>query len=111
MVLDLLEDDRTKVQGVFITVDPERDTAEVLADYVSAFHEDLVGFTGTPEQIRNVAKLFRVYYAKAEPDEDGDYLMSHSAFTYLMDGRGNFLRHFTTQDEPEYIAEQVRAAL
>jgi len=111
LVLDLLQADGEKVQGIFITVDPERDTTDVLADYVGAFHEDLVGFTGTSEQIRDVARLFRVYYAKAEPDEDGDYLMSHSAFTYLMDGRGNFLRHFTTKDTPEYVAEQIRAAL
>ena len=109
--LDLLGEDADEVQVLFISVDPERDTAAILADYVGAFHENIIGLTGTPDQIRNVTKAYRVYYAKDRPDENGDYLVSHSAFTYFMSPDGQYLRHFSSTDAPEVMAEQIRAAL
>ncbi len=111
VVLDLLGEDRGKIQVLFITIDPERDTADVLRDYVSAFHEDIIGLTGTRAQIKDAAKAYRVYYAKAEADDDGAYLMDHSVFTFLMDGEGRYLRHFTNRDEAEFMAEQIRAGI
>ena len=76
-----------RVVPLLITVDPERDTVEVLAAYATHFHESLVALTGTPEQIAAAAEAYRVYYAKAEV-EGGDYLMDHSAFIFLMGPEG-----------------------
>ena len=72
-----------KIQPLFITVDPERDTPAVLKDYVAAFHPRLVGLTGSPQQIADAAKRYAVYYAK-EPTPDGSYTMNHSRILFLM---------------------------
>src|SRR3546814_196753 len=71
-----------KVQPIFITIDPQRDTPQVLKNYVSAFHPKLIGLTGTPDEIAKVAKDFAVYYEKAGEDEH--YLVDHSRSPYLM---------------------------
>lgn len=76
-----------KVQPLFITIDPERDTQAVVKNYVTAFHPRLIGLTGTPEEISKVAKAFAVYYAKAG-DSPKDYLMDHSRSPYLMGPEG-----------------------
>ena len=72
-----------KVQPIFITTDPERDTPEVLKEYVRAFHPRLVGLTGTPRQVADAAKGYAVYYDKA-PLPDGGYVMNHSRILFLM---------------------------
>lgn len=74
---------------LFITVDPERDTPEVLRDYVSSFSGRIVGLTGTPDEIAKVAKEYKAYYEKV-PTSDGGYTMNHSAAIYLMDRDGKF---------------------
>jgi len=76
-----------RVQVLFITVDPERDTPDILRQYVTAFDARFVGLTGTPEQIRTAAGLFKVSYAKV-PREGGDYTMDHTAAFFLLDARG-----------------------
>ena len=76
-------DRAAKVQPIFITLDPERDTPEVLKNYVSAFHPRLVGLTGTPDEIAAVAKSFVVVYMKDTPKGSTDYLVSHSRTPYL----------------------------
>jgi protein SCO1/2 len=75
-----------KVQPIFITVDPERDTPPVLKEYVAAFHPRLIGLTGTPAQIASVAKAYGVYYAKR--DERKDYLMDHMRIALLFGPKG-----------------------
>ena len=108
LALNLFEDqggDMDEIAPLFITIDPERDTQEVMADYVSAFHPALTGLTGTPEQIAKAAKAYRVYYAKADDAGDGSYLMDHSSIIFLMDGKGRYVRHFTLPDTPEYLAK------
>lgn len=72
-----------RLNYVFITVDPQRDTVRVMHDYVSSFDPRLRGFTGTPEQVAEAAKAFRVYYRR-NPTSDGSYEMDHSAYIYLM---------------------------
>jgi protein SCO1/2 len=72
-----------KVQPVFITVDPERDTPPVMKQYVAAFHPRLIGLTGTPEEIAQVAKLHGVYYSKGEKGGESGYLMDHSRIALL----------------------------
>ena len=77
-----------QVQPLFVTVDPERDTPEVVGEFAAAFSDDLVGLTGTPEQIAAAAKAFAVYYEKGETSEAGGYLMDHSRAAYLMGRNG-----------------------
>ncbi len=77
-----------QVQPIFITVDPERDTPEVVGKFTSNFSEDLIGLTGTPEQIAATAKAFAIYYEKGEPNETGGYLVDHSRAAYLFDPEG-----------------------
>jgi protein SCO1 len=85
--MQLLGSDADKLNYVFVTVDPERDTPKVMHDYVSAFDPRIRGFTGTPLQIANVASEYRVYY-KRIPTSDGGYVMDHSSVLYLMDAKG-----------------------
>jgi len=86
-VMKLLGKDAKRVQVVLITVDPERDTQEVLRAYVSGFNPDFLGLTGTSEQVKKTAASFKVYYAKTAGAQ-GNYSMDHSASFYLMDAQG-----------------------
>ena len=107
--LDMLGSEAARIQPIFITIDPERDTVPVMADYVSHFHPSLIGLTGTPEQTAAAAKAYRVYYKKApSPVEGGVYLMDHSSFTYLMGPDGGFLESFAPGTDPEDMARRVR---
>ena len=111
--LDLLNDEQlAKLTPVFITVDPERDTVEVMADYVRHFHDDMVGLTGTPEQVKAAAKAYRAYFAKTNADDpDGYYLMDHSSFTYLIGPDGRYVTHFNHGTEPEKMAARLAELL
>ena len=86
--------DGDKVQGVFVTVDPDRDTAEVLKGYVTAFDPSFVALRGTPDQVAAVAKDFKVFYQKVPGKEPGSYTMDHTAGSYVFDTKGN-VRLFT----------------
>jgi protein SCO1/2 len=88
--LHRLGPDAASIVPLFITIDPERDTPAVLADYVKLFDDRLIGLTGTPAQIRDVAAAYKVYYAKVTPEGAKDYLMDHSSFLYLMGPDGSF---------------------
>lgn len=107
----LSEAEQARVVPLFITVDPERDTVEAMADYVDLFHPDLVGLTGSTSEIEAAAKTFRVYYRKAESESASAYLVDHSAFAYLMDGDNRYLAHFGHDATPEEIALAVRSHL
>ena len=107
--LALIGEAADKVVPIFITIDPERDTVEHIKEYAAFFHPRLVALTGTPEQIAEVAKAYRVYYAKAQ--EKGaaadEYLMDHSSITYVMGPDGQFLSHFGHDVSPERMAERL----
>jgi cytochrome oxidase Cu insertion factor (SCO1/SenC/PrrC family) len=107
--IDALGDDGKKVTPVFITIDPERDTVEHLKEYVSYFHPSLVALTGTADQIKSAAKAYRVYYAKANENKDDpeDYLMDHSAITYLMGPDGNFITHFSHGVDAAVMSKKI----
>ena len=106
VVLEELGDDADQVQPLFITVDPERDTPEVMAEYVANFDAQIVGLTGSPEQIKQAAQSFRAYYAKVEQEgQPGGYTMDHSAFLYLMNPEGGYATYFSPRDEPAAIAK------
>ncbi len=110
-VLEALGGEADKLQVLFVSIDPARDTPAVLADYVSAFHPAIVGLTGSAEQVHAAARAYKVYYAKGEDTGDGGYLMDHSTFTYFMDPAGRYLRHFSASNGPEEMARQIAAAL
>jgi cytochrome oxidase Cu insertion factor (SCO1/SenC/PrrC family) len=111
-VLEELGDRAEQVQPLFITVDPERDTPEVIAAYVINFDRRILGLTGSPEQIKRAAQAFRAYYAKSGQQGQPDgYTMDHSAFLYLMDPEGDYATHFSPSDEPVTVAQEIRAYL
>ena len=80
----MLEEDGVGVQTMFISVDPDRDTPEVLADFTDIFHADMIGLTGTAEQIAAVSEQFHTFYQIHEPDFDGYYLIDHSTYSYIL---------------------------
>jgi protein SCO1 len=80
--------DGAKVQGVFITIDPERDTPELLKAYVGNFGPDFVALRGSPEQLKALAKDFKVFYAKVPGKAEGSYTMDHTAGSYIFDAQG-----------------------
>jgi protein SCO1 len=110
IALDQLGPKREAVRSVFITVDPERDTPEVLKDYVTSFDAQILALSGSPEEIARAAKAYRVYYAK-HPEPGGDYSMDHSSVIYVMDPEGRFTASFTHQSTPEEIAERLKKLL
>ena len=85
----LLGTDGDKLQGVFVTVDPERDTAELLAAYMANFDADFVALRPTPEQLPAVAKTFKIYYKKVPGKTPTSYTMDHSAGSYMYDVTGH----------------------
>jgi protein SCO1 len=101
-----------KVQPLFITVDPQRDTPVVIGDYTRSFDPRIIGLTGTPEQIAAVAREYGAYYApwKIGPGPE-DYVMDHSSYLYLMDPEGKFVRGFDADTSGGRIAEAVRGVM
>jgi len=110
LALDKLGAAGNAVQPLFITVDPERDTAAHLADYVPVFHPRLIGLTGDATAIQKAADAYRVYYTKV-PLKDGDYTVDHSAFIYVMGREGQYLGFLPPGTTPERIAEALRPKL
>lgn len=109
LTLDELGDDAARVQALFITVDPARDTPEVLAEYTAAFHPGILGLSGSPEQTAAIAKSYKAYFAKVE-DSDNDpeaYLMDHTVYIYLMDRDGEFLALFSYPSDPQDMASEI----
>lgn len=106
----LTPDELADTQALFVSVDPERDTPQQLAGYVGLFHPSIRGLTGTPDQVAAAAKAYRAYYKKVSAEEAGtsDYLMDHSAFIYLMDRQGRFVRVFGHGVDPKEMVEWVR---
>ncbi|MDX2144334.1 MAG: SCO family protein [Rhodospirillaceae bacterium] len=99
------------VTPLFFTVDAERDTPPVMADYVANFHPRFVALTGTPDQVRKAADVYRVYFQKAKEEVPGEYMMEHSGFIYFMDREGRYVTHFRAETTPEQIAARVRQEL
>jgi protein SCO1/2 len=107
----LLGADGAKVQGIFITVDPERDTPQVLKAYVANFGPDFVALRGTPEQIAAVAKDFKVYYKKVEGKTPGSYTMDHSAASFVYDTKGQLRLYTRYGGGPQPLAADLKQLL
>lgn len=103
---DLLKEAGYDVKPVFITIDPERDTPEVMADYQFNMHPDMSALTGSAEQIKNAAAAYKVYYARGTGDDEF-YLMDHTTFTYLMLPGNKLAAFFRREDNAETIAEKT----
>ncbi|MHA1164660.1 MAG: SCO family protein [Alphaproteobacteria bacterium] len=94
--IDELGAKKKMVTPIFITIDPERDTVEQMNSYVSNFHEQLIGLTGTPQEIKAVTGAYKIYYKKVSDDPSStDYVMDHSSIVYLMSPKGEYLTHFS----------------
>ena len=110
--VDQLGNKAEQVNPVFITIDPERDTVPQVAEYVKNFHARMIGLTGTPEEIKQAARSYRVFYAKAEDKKSAlGYLMDHSAFIYLMNPNGEYVTHFAYGTPPEKMSSVIAKAI
>ena len=111
-VMEKLGAKAAKVQPLFITVDPERDTPERMAEFVGAFDPRITGLTGTLDQIKASTKSFKVYYAKAVQKEAPDgYTMEHTTSLYLIDPKGRFVRLYSYNATVNEIADELQARL
>jgi protein SCO1/2 len=110
-ILRNLGDQAQRVQVLFVTVDPERDTSDVLAGYVTAFNSDFIGLTGSLEQIATVAREFKVAYQKAEGSRSGMYSVDHSTGTYIIDAQGRLRLYVRYGQDSEAIASDITRLL
>ena len=105
------EDMAAKIQPLFITIDPERDTVPVMKDYVSLFHPRLIGLTGTVPQIEMVKKDYRIFASKVPTDDGDDYTMEHSSFTYLMSPDGHLLGMYRLKDTADDMVKDIQSKI
>lgn len=106
--LDAMEGKGDLIDAYFVTVDPERDTLERMAEYVTYFSDRITGLVGTADELRRMADSYRLYYARIDLD-DGTYTMDHTAAIYLMDGEGRFFDAITmTASFDEAVAKLTR---
>lgn len=108
VALDELGDDGKRVTPVMITIDPARDTPEVLAEYVPLFHDRLVGLTGTEAEIKDVAEKYRVFFRRFDDPNFTYYLMDHTSFVYLVDPKGAVASMFRYGTPPADMADAIR---
>lgn len=105
--VDLLAERGMSVTPVFVSIDPQRDTPEVVGDFAENFHEKMIGLTGSPEQVDAASKAYRTYYKAQIGDDKEYYLVDHSTFTYLvMPGEG-FMDYFRREVTPQEMADRV----
>lgn len=97
---------------LFITLDPERDRPEDMAIYTDNFHKNIIGLTGSLDQIQQAAKAYKVYFQKvSDPETTGGYTVDHSSIIFLMGPDNNYRQHFTHRDSAEDIAEKITAII
>lgn len=100
------------IQPIFITIDPERDTVETLAEFIPNFHSQFIALTGNAEQIESVKKHYKVFAQKAEYVEGTDnYVVDHSSIIYVMDRQGHLIAHFNHSTPSENIVSALRRYL
>ncbi len=110
LVFDLLALAGHSVTPVFITIDPARDTPEVMGGYVQNFSDKMIGLSGSAAQVKAAADAYRVFYSKADDDPEY-YLMNHSVFTYLMMPDTGFTSFFRRDESPQQVADQVACTI
>ena len=111
-VLDQLGPKADRITPVFISLDPERDTPQALAEYVKAFHPKLIGVTGSLDQVADVARAYRVYFKKVKDDKStAGYTLDHTSIIYVMDPKGEFVAHFTHATAVDAIVSRLQKML
>jgi protein SCO1/2 len=103
-----LADLGTKIQPIFVTVDPDRDTVQQLETYMQSFHPRFLALTGTKESLDKAIKSYRVYAQKVEDEGASDYLVDHSSIVYIMGPDGKYVTHFSHQTPGEEMAFKLR---
>lgn len=105
----LTSEEQEKLSMLFVTVDPARDTPQQLKDYTDLFHTELIGLTGSLEQIEAIENTYKIYQSKVFTDNDkDDYLVDHSSYIYLMSPSDDFLALYKMQTSPAEISENVK---
>lgn len=106
----LSKEQAAKLQIMFVSIDPARDTPEVIKKYLTQIGDGLVGLTGSKEQVAKIAKAYKVYYAKAADAaaDEKDYLMDHSGFLYFMGPDGKFIKAFAAGIDAETLAAALK---
>lgn len=110
-LMALLGADADKLQPVFVTLDPARDTAALLRNYVAAFDARFVALRGSETETRRIATLYKTYYQKVRPSGSRTYVIDHTAFVYLIDRAGRYVAFFPPGTMPERMHVMVREAL
>jgi len=110
LVLEKLGADAGRINTLFVSVDPERDTREALADYLGSFDTHIRALTGPLGEVQRMARAYRVYFRKV-PMEGGDYSVDHTALVYLFDAKGRFVNPLNLKQEPEAAAAPIRQLL
>lgn len=95
------------VQTAFISIDPARDTPEVVKDFTDLFHENMVGLTGSVEQVKAASQAYKTYFRRHDDEDPEYYLVDHSTFTYLVMPNTGFAEFFKRDDTPEQMADRV----
>lgn len=106
IAVDILEEQGLDVTPVFISIDPERDTPDIVAQYAQDMHPKMIALTGSPEQVKTASQAYKTYYARGT-GEGEFYLMDHSTFTYLMFPETGLASYFGRDVSPEEMAEQT----
>ncbi|MGJ5617734.1 SCO family protein [Sulfitobacter sp. MF3-043] len=104
--VDILQERGQSVTPVFISIDPARDTPEVVGDFASNMHPKMIGLTGSSEQIKAASNAYRTYY-KSHEAEDDEYLVDHSTFSYLVLPEVGFVEYFRREVTPEEMADKI----
>ncbi len=110
-ILKDLGDKADQITPYFITVDPERDTPDVMKQYVELFHPRLIGLTGNQAQIDQAKKSYKIYAAKVQDETMTEYTMDHSSFIYFIDSKNNLLRIFKADDNIDYMTKVIQTYL
>lgn len=109
--LEMLGRDKDKVLPIFVTIDPERDTVDVLKQYHEHFHPQFMMLTGTKTDVENVSKMYKVYFSRRQDPSSVDYLVDHSTLVYLMDKDGRYVAHYPHSTIPDKLAYEIRRQL
>jgi len=104
--IEILDEQGVEVTPVFISIDPERDTVDVVRDFTDNFHDRMLGLTGSPEQVRAASQAYRTYYAKQDA-EDEYYLVDHTTMSYLVFPEHGFQEFYRRDVTPEQMAENL----
>jgi protein SCO1 len=107
LALERIGDNADKIQPMFISVDPDRDTPAVIKEYIADFHPTFIALTGSKEEVKQATEAFKVYYQAEKSKSDADYNVNHSDFIYLMSPEGDYITYFTQEDSAEEMSVEL----